>query len=160
MITEALRRGPIVVSKSAIHGYGVFATEDIAEGSIVEECYTLLSSSSDIELGNYYFNFMKNKISALPLGYGCIYNHSTTPHIDSTYSHEGRLLTFTAIRPIKKGEEIYSSYGDSWFSSRNLKMKSQPWWRQLYRFSKKPLRAAIIICLLYGSIYALKYLSL
>ena len=36
---KVLIQGRTEVKKSSIHGYGVFATEDIKKGDIVEECH-------------------------------------------------------------------------------------------------------------------------
>jgi len=153
MMKQSLYRGPIIVKKSPIHGYGVFATQAIKKGSLVEECHTLFTEKKDQLFINYYFS-AKNQ-SAIPLGYGCIYNHSFTPNVSYEYNDKTELLIFTALRNISAGEEIFSSYGNDWFSSRNIQAKKSPWWR--YRYA---LWRGLMTCLaLWGIIQSLKYFT-
>lgn len=113
----------VVVKKSSLHGYGVFATTDIRKGTIIEECYYILAKKGDHSLEDYYFD-VKGK-NAILLGFGCIYNHSDDPNADYNFKVRDRLAVITAQTAIKKGEEICISYGDTWFSSRNLKAKDR-----------------------------------
>tara|TARA_R110001592_G_scaffold32260_3_gene113131 strand:+ start:6025 stop:6528 length:504 start_codon:yes stop_codon:yes gene_type:complete len=58
----------IKVSKSSIGGRGVFATEDISEGEIIEECHFIISGCSkemeNKELARYAFAiFLDNELS-------------------------------------------------------------------------------------------------
>jgi len=119
---QQLSCSKLLVKKSPIHGYGVFAAEDIKSGQIIEETYVLISKNYDSSLANYYFASATKGESLLPLGWGAIYNHTAFPNADYDFDKEQSLLVFYAIKPIKQGEEIFVSYGDDWFSSRHLKM--------------------------------------
>lgn len=112
----------LIVKKSPMHGYGVFAGKTIKKGEIIEECYIIITKGRDKALEDYYFD-AKGK-DALLTGYGIIYNHSDNDNADYKLNIKRRLATFTAIRTIKKGEEIFISYGDDWFSDRGMKDKS------------------------------------
>ncbi|MDR3477232.1 MAG: SET domain-containing protein-lysine N-methyltransferase [Gammaproteobacteria bacterium] len=116
-----LLQNKIVVKKSTMHGYGVFALETIKKGKIIEECYVLISKGGDKTLEDYYFD-AKGKY-ALFTGFGSIYNHSVEPNADYTINIKNRIATIKADRTIQKGEEIFVSYGDEWFSSRGMKAK-------------------------------------
>lgn len=127
-----LHRANIVVKKSAIHGYGVFAEEDISKGDIIEECYTVILDDDAENIKNYAFT--ANKKSSMVLGYGSIYNHSTVyENADYEYHPEKSVMVYTASRDIKKGDEILISYGESWFSQR-CATERKPSWR--YRLRK------------------------
>jgi SET domain-containing protein len=112
-----LFQNKIIVRKSSIHGYGVFAEKSVKKGEIVEECYALLTRVEDDILGDYYF-YIRGK-NGLLLGYGSIYNHSEDPNVEYNYIPKHQIMVFKANRPIKKGEELFVSYGDAWFKSRD-----------------------------------------
>lgn len=136
-----LYHGPLQVRKSLIHGYGVFATRDIASGELIEECHTLSPIERDPGLIDYYF--MKQEgLSVLPLGFGSIYNHSDSPNAGYEYDADQGIMIFTALRPIRAGEEIYCYYGVNWFSSRDLPVKKPSLLRQ---FSKSALCRGLIV---------------
>ncbi len=118
---KQLFQNKLIVKKSSLHGYGVFADKKIRKGEIIEECYIIVSSGGDRKLEDYYFDVRgKNGIFT---GFGIIYNHSDDPNADYFISAKRKLVTFKATRTIQKGEEIYISYGDKWFSSRGKKSK-------------------------------------
>jgi SET domain-containing protein len=111
----------VVVKKSSTHGYGVFAAKTFKKGEIIEECYIIISRGGDRKLEDYYFDV--NGKYGLFTGFGIIYNHSDDPNADYHINAKRKLTTFKANRTIKKGEEIFISYGEEWFSSRNMKEK-------------------------------------
>lgn len=109
----------VVVKKSSTHGYGIFAAKTLKKGEIIEECYILITSGGDRKLEDYYFDV--NGKNAIFTGFGVIYNHSDDPNADYHINAKRKLTTIKAARTIKKGEEIFLSYGDEWFSSRKMK---------------------------------------
>ncbi len=111
----------IYVKKSPPQGYGVFAGKKLRKGELIEECYFILSKGGDKAMDDFYFD-AKGK-NALFLGYGSIYNHSDDANADYVLNLKKRTTTIRADRTIQKGEEIFLSYGDDWFSSRNRKYK-------------------------------------
>lgn len=117
-----LFQNKLIVKKSAIHGYGVFAGKAIKKGERIEECYAILTKVEDDILGDYYFD-MRGK-NAVLTGFGWIYNHSEDPNAYYEINYKNRLMVFKAERAIKKGEEIFVSYGDDWFKSRDLEPKT------------------------------------
>lgn len=120
---KQLLRNKIVVKKSSLHGYGVVAEKNINKGDIIEECYMIISKGGDKKLEDYYFD--ANGKYALFTGFGIIYNHSDTPNATYTLSIKNKVATIKAKRLIRKGEEIFISYGEEWFSSRGLKPKNK-----------------------------------
>ena len=95
-------------------GRGVVATEDIAEGEIIEYCPIVPISKNEADflettaenLKYYYlFQYAINKYCIM-LGYGSVYNHSTDPNADVDYDTTSpkNYLFFEAIKDIKSGE--------------------------------------------------------
>lgn len=116
-----LFQNKIIVKKSKIHGYGVFALKTIKKGEKIEECYIIVSRGGDKGLEDFYFD--ANGKYAIFTGYGIIYNHAEDPNADYKLNLKNHIVTIKATRTIHKGEEIYISYGEEWFSSRNKKPK-------------------------------------
>lgn len=120
-----LFRGNIDVRKSHIHRYGVFANKNFNPGELIEECYALsINDDESRGLINYLFQG-GYQCNVLPLGYGCIYNHSNNPNAAHRYYPDLFILTIHAKKFIKKGEEIFISYGDDWFTSRGIKRRER-----------------------------------
>ena len=110
------------VKKSSVHGYGVFAKEDIKEGDIIEECHFMSAIPQAYpvmkrwSIFRYLFHYPRNlqgEELAWPFGNGCVYNSSPTPNADWGTDVINRLFVFVAIKDIKKGEEIFTDYEDS-----------------------------------------------
>lgn len=102
------------VNKSQIHGKGIFATEDIPRGKIIEICDVIRLSANDTKiidktsLYDYYFGW--GKCSAIALGNGSLYNHSYEPNAKYKKDFPKGKLLFVSIKHIKKGEEITVNY--------------------------------------------------
>jgi SET domain-containing protein len=125
----------IEVRKSPVHRYGVFAREDIDKGEILEEVpsiiFPLIAVDGEVEkvevvegcaLSQYVFHWPCSKHNqdnfsiqyrAIPLGYGCLYNHrhENNASWDDSDLCEGA-FKFFSNENIKKEEEIFINYGD------------------------------------------------
>lgn len=108
----------IELRKSSIHGWGVFAKDDINANEILEESPFLIlpinkGESSSLFI-DYRFNFPSGdwKYQVLPMGFSCYYNHSENPNAGWYTDNENEIFVFTATRLIKKDEEICTYYGD------------------------------------------------
>ena len=118
---KQLFRGKVVVKRSPTHGYGVFAEKTFKKGDLIEECYIIVTKGGDKGLEDFYFDV--NGKDGIFTGFGILYNHSEDPNADYNYNTKRKLATIKADRTIKKGEEIFISYGDEWFKDRNAKPK-------------------------------------
>ena len=114
---EILQTTKIQVKKSPLHGWGVFATDDIEVGEVFEECLILKLPAKVGEtnyiLVDYTFGYPKKnpKHHVLSMGYGSFYNHSNTPNAGWTDDTNKDTFKFYALRKINKGEEILIYYG-------------------------------------------------
>ena len=118
-LNDMIYNPKIYVDKSPIHGWGVFAKEDIMEGEVFEECpiITLPIEKGEISslLIDYRFNWPQGndfEEQVVVLGYGSLYNHSNNANSFWISNLENRTFKFISNREIKKGEEIFVWYGD------------------------------------------------
>jgi SET domain-containing protein len=123
----------VYIGKSHIPkaGRGVFTRRDIKKGEIIETCPLIeinkhdMASLSESILVTYFFFFGRKKDRlAIALGYGSIYNHSGKPNAVFKINPTENMMDFTALRKIKKGEEITFDY----YNSSNPKHKKNPLW--------------------------------
>ena len=113
------------VRKSPIHGYGVFAKEDIKGGELLEECHycEVEGYIDDDDIFSYAFSFIGGELSNgqpkhryfVVFGYASLYNSAVKFEDRSVYwefkkhiSHQ--LFEFSAIKDIKKDEELLQWY--------------------------------------------------
>lgn len=108
----------IYVKESPIHGWGVFSNTFIPKDEIIEECPLLFlpieKGESTPLLIDYRFNFPSEgewTSQVIPLGYGCVYNHSETPNVRWYSNTHTNTLVFITLRSIQMGEELLSYYG-------------------------------------------------
>jgi len=115
----------INVNASELHGYGVFASDFIEEGEVIEYCPFITVEDDDVDdsafLQDYLFGspFTDDERVIAPLGYAMLYNHSDDPNAEwYADSDNNDLIAFVALRDIESGEEILHSYGEGYWSSR------------------------------------------
>jgi SET domain-containing protein len=118
----------IYIDQSPVHGWGVFAKQDIKSGELIEECpvLTLPILKGDVTplLIDYRFNWPQGdewEEQVVALGFGSLYNHSNDPNAVWISSDVRKCFIFYATRDIKEGEEIFVWYGDEnyWNDGRN-----------------------------------------
>jgi SET domain-containing protein len=92
----------IYADKSPVHGWGVFAKEDIMEGEIFEECPVLslplnYGETSSL-LIDYRFNWpsgvMEWQEQVVALGFGSLYNHNENANAYWYSDNENRTFKF------------------------------------------------------------------
>ncbi|HEX8932522.1 MAG TPA: SET domain-containing protein, partial [Patescibacteria group bacterium] len=102
----------IEIKNTRKKGRGVFALKNFKEGEIVESCPVITLTPKERKycektiLNFYIYPWKSLKSAAVVLGYGSIYNHSFTPNADWVQNFKTNSMVYTAIAPIKKGEEI------------------------------------------------------
>jgi len=111
-------------------GFGVFTTEDMDEGELIER-----SALIQLSWRSKYHNDMAIKDYCMPgkhcecdeckkhgmlsymgTGYLMIYNHQDKPNC--IYTPYSRYAEMVAARNIKSGEELFWNYGTNYFRSR------------------------------------------
>jgi hypothetical protein len=123
----------IEVRLSPVHGYGVFAKEDIAEGELIEQCRLLklgfrAKYNNDPVLKDYVWAGEQSSSESkehgacqyIALGFGSVYNHSDHPNTIQKFNFRTEVMKVKAGRIILKDEEIFVSYGKKYFMIRNF----------------------------------------
>lgn len=123
--TPRISRGAVFIDSSKVAGRGAFALTAIREGDIIERCPALEVTDKDIggELLNYVFYGSAEDRRLIAMGYGMMFNHSSTPNV-AYYREDGPTgaeLVIYALRNIAEGEEMYYNYGDDWWTTRGEK---------------------------------------
>jgi len=102
------------ISKSEGRGWGVFASEEIKSGEVLEECvvYKVPLSATDDYSFTYRRGSMVEPQKRLCSGFGCLYNHSDKPNVEYLY-HPTHMdvFIFKAKKDISSGEELFIYYG-------------------------------------------------
>lgn len=123
---SALNNG-VYPSKSKIEeaGNGVFANKDFSKEEVLEVSPILAIPMNDVHgniLKDYVFNY-GDGLYGVALGYGAVYNHQDIPNVSYSYSDNKKFMVYKANRDIKKGEELFVSYGQNWWMSRDINLK-------------------------------------
>jgi len=113
------------VRKSSIHGYGVFAKEDIKRGELLEECHycELEEYIDDDNFYRYFYSFFDGELSngqkrehhCVVFGYAPLYNSANEfEGINVRWKFKKhisyKLFVLSATRNIKKDEELLQGY--------------------------------------------------
>ncbi len=109
----------ICISKSSIHRWGVFATEDISKYDVLQESpyctftYKELKKRADIVIRYTYDSYDNPGTSDLVMGFGfaALYNHSTDNNAAYELDTVNEVMRHYALTDIKSGEEIFIDYG-------------------------------------------------
>lgn len=121
----------IELGESVLHGLGVFATEDIKEGEIVEKCpLVVLQHRMNYQIDPVVWSHMYTNTCPcdeckkhggqflMVLGYAQLYNHQDNNNAAMQLHVQDEYAEIKALRDIKKGSEIYINYGSKYFQRR------------------------------------------
>lgn len=119
-------------------GRGVFARVAFKKDDLIETCPVIPIPEHEVEalshsiLINYVYFFGKKKERiALALGFGSIYNHTTTPNAKYRENEKEQAISFIALRDIQKDEEITVNY------VQGKQKNKKPLWFTTATFGKK-----------------------
>ena len=123
----------LYVAESESKGRGIFTTQPIQEGDLIEICPVIVMPTKEMKiiddtvLYNYYFLWgIEQEECAICLGYGSLYNHDYHPNARYELDLTNKTIDFFCIKEIEAGEEITVNYngeaGDEklvWFDRQN-----------------------------------------
>ncbi len=102
-------------------GRGVYTSEDIAEGTIVEISPVVVMSAEERKLldqtalHDYIFEWGDdNKQCCMAMGYVAVYNHSYKSNCEYVMDYPNQQISITTVKDIKKGEELLINYNGDW----------------------------------------------
>lgn len=104
----------ILVKRSDIHRWGVFAKNEIKKYEVIEEFPYFSVTSTEMDkttsIVDYSYRFNDGYI----IGMGCcgLYNHSFTPNLAYCVDDANEIMIHYAIRDIYPGEELTLNYGE------------------------------------------------
>ncbi|ADU29379.1 SET domain-containing protein [Evansella cellulosilytica] len=94
---------------------GVFATHDIAKGTLIHEAPVLPYPNEQHQLiehtvlADYVFEYGENHC-AIILGYGMLFNHAYEPNATYEINFDKHTFDYYAYTDIKAGDEIFINY--------------------------------------------------
>ena len=132
--TKALSpQGPLtIVAPSQIGGRGVFARQPIAAGTVIEIAPVLIVPPEQARslmktlLFHYFFRWSESsKDVAVCLGFGSLYNHSSSPNAAYVRDFTRSQIIFRAILNIAANEEIFTDYHSGRINDRKFNFETE-----------------------------------
>lgn len=117
-------RDGVFLKESKYGGKGVFTNKPIKQGDTVEISPYLLVPINDISENNILKDYVfqcDEYNHLLVLGYGSMYNHQDDPNLRYQYNDDQTMFCYIANRDINGGEELCISYGDQYWTGREIK---------------------------------------
>ena len=115
----------LYIEESDNRGRGVFSSEQLAPGRVIEIAPVIVMSASDrilldqTLLHDYIFLWGKDESQCcVALGYASIYNHDYHSNAEYEMDFDAHTISIKIIRKIKKGEEIFINYNGRWDDSK------------------------------------------
>jgi len=117
----------LIIAVTDNMGRGVFTTESIEEGTIIETAPVIVMSREERRLldqtllHDYIFEWgAKKDQCCMALGYVPVYNHSYRSNCEYEMDFENDTISIKTVRYIKKGEELFINYNGDWNDSKPL----------------------------------------
>ncbi len=111
----------LFVAPTSSMGRGVFSSENIAAGTVVEQSPVIVMSTADRALldqtilHDYIFEWGPDLDQCcMALGYIPLYNHSFNSNCEYEMDYDYNLIKVTAVRNIVAGEELFINYNGNW----------------------------------------------
>lgn len=104
----------VIVKRSKIHRWGVFAREEIKKYEIIEEFPYFFIPSNEIQLSPscLTYSYDLHGDSIIGMGHCGLYNHSLEPNVDYEIDKVNEVMRHYAIKDILVGEELTINYGE------------------------------------------------
>lgn len=117
----------LFIAPTVSMGRGVFTSEDIAAGTLVEIAPVIVMSKEErilldkTILHDYIFEWGDQKDHCcMALGYVPIYNHSYQSNCEYEMDFKQQQINIKTVRQVKAGEELFINYNGDWDDSRPL----------------------------------------
>jgi uncharacterized protein len=105
-------------------GKGVFTSEQLDEGTIIEIAPVIVMSKEERKLldqttlHDYIFEWGEDrKRCCMALGYVPVYNHSYKSNCEYEMEFDEEIIRVKTVRFIKAGEELFINYNGDWNDS-------------------------------------------
>ena len=111
----------LIIAPTAAMGRGVFTTENIEAGTLIEVSPVIVMSATERKLldqtllHDYIFEWGEERDQCcMALGYISIYNHAYESNCAYETDFDFGQIRITAIRSIAEGEELFINYNGEW----------------------------------------------
>lgn len=111
----------LYIAPTSSMGRGVFTSEDIEKGTLIEIAPVIVMSGDERKLldqtalHDYIFEWGEtSEQCCMALGYVPVYNHSYSSNCEHEMDFENGLIGIRAVRDIKAGEELFINYNGDW----------------------------------------------
>jgi SET domain-containing protein len=114
-LDELLSSEKLVVRRSEIHRWGVFAREPIKKYEILEEFPYFKVPIDELNNSNSCMNYsyaLDKNFSIIGMGFCGLYNHSFEPNVDYEIDKVNEVMRHYAICDIDVDEELTLDYGE------------------------------------------------
>lgn len=115
----------LYIEATSTMGRGVFTSENIEEGTIIEVSPVIVMSLEERRLldrtllHDYIFEWgFKKDQCCMALGYISVYNHSYRSNCEYEMDFEKECISIKTVRFIKAGEELFINYNGNWNDSK------------------------------------------
>lgn len=117
----------LFVANTGGRGRGVFSSEYIEAGTVVEMSPVIIMSNEERKLldqtllHDYIFEWgYESDRCCMALGYVPLYNHSYTSNCEYEMDFENALISIRTVRPVQAGEELSINYNGEWNDEKPL----------------------------------------
>jgi uncharacterized protein len=117
----------IYIAGTEVMGLGIFTSESIDQGTVVEESPVIVMSLDERKLldqtilHNYIFEWGEKKDQCcMALGYVPVYNHSYRSNCEYEMDFAKNVIIIKAVRVINAGEELFINYNGDWNNDKPL----------------------------------------
>ena len=117
----------LYISTSENRGRGVFTSEKIAAGILVEISPVIIMNAEErllldkTLLHDYIFEWGQDRSQCcMALGYIAVYNHSFSSNCEYEMDFDAGLIRVKTIREIVTGEELFVNYNGDWNNNKPL----------------------------------------
>ena len=119
------------VRPSPVHGMGVFALTDIAQGQVIDRCPCIILEDGwqyvQTVLHDYLYCWPREGDGrAIVLGHGSLFNHDANPNADWVTDTTPSQFVYHATRPIAAGTEIFINYGEDYWTIEHANANHHP----------------------------------
>ena len=117
----------LYIGSSANRGRGVFASEKIPAGTLVEVSPVIVMSGEErllldkTLLHDYIFEWGADRNQCcMALGYLAVYNHSFNSNCEYEMDFDSGLIRVKTMRMVEAGEELFVNYNGDWNNDKPL----------------------------------------
>jgi SET domain-containing protein len=120
----------LYIDKTASMGRGVFTSEDIPAGTLIEIAPVIVMNATDRPhldktlLHDYIFEWGKDKC-CMALGYVPMYNHSYKSNCDYLMDYDEDVIFIKTVADVEKGTELTINYNGEWNDTTEIWFKAE-----------------------------------